>query len=83
MACPLLHCYLFSNHGLINQILHAASLASLLYHIYFLNYVYLYLDTSLSVKWLNALSSTVPFGLGLTEVCPLRPLTNLYRLFGV
>ena len=42
-----------------------------------LNYIHIFVDTSVVVKWLTSLSAPVPLGLGLTEVCVLRPLINL------
>ena len=48
-----------------------------------LNYIHIYVDTSVVVKWLTSLSTPVALGLGLTEVCVLRPLINLDILIEV
>ena len=45
--------------------------------------IFLYVDTPVWVKWSASLLSPVAFELGLTEVCVLRPLINLYCIFGV
>ena len=47
------------------------------------NYIHLNVDTSVGVKWLTSLLSPVALGLGLTEVCALRHLINLYIIFTV
>ena len=49
-----------------------------------LNDIILYVDTSAGVKWLISLLSPVALGLGIKEVCVLRPSINLYHyLWGV
>lgn len=40
-------------------------------------------DTPVGVKWLTALISPVALELGLSEVCVLRPLIDLYGIIGM
>ena len=51
--------------------------------IIFIVSIYPIADTSVRVKWLTVLISPVALELGLSEVCVLRSLINLYSIIGM
>ena len=50
---------------------------------FLLDYISFHVDISVGVKWLTFFLSPAALNLGLKEVCVLRPLISLYRIFGV